>query len=438
MYFLRNLTIVGIISVMLLASDLLYVFNKNFIVLGNFRYLWAPIFIVFVVLYHNKALTLNSVKYALIFGLLYGLILQNTLWRFSDDWYSRKIYYDIYDMIVIVLFFSMLFQKNNPVFWNHLSRLGLLFIVISGITTIIATHIYPGAVRASYSSLRIDDELYYSSVKHLGIGSYGYMTAIVALFPTLIYFYKKGNIDWLNRRRAIVLTVFLFIVLLYAQIFANIIVALIILLMAYFGEANFKRNIFVIGLIIIISLIIPKYFWTNSLLNISDYFPSDSNIHYKFVELADYTFTGERFDRANPIGGRAERYPMLFEAFKASPFFGDASYYSKYDTEMGHGGHLYWMSCLALWGVFGFLGYLLILYKIFTPVFNLFDKEFRFYYLLSTLAIIMLGFMKALNTTEIYFILLIIIPGLYMGVRNKDLLLKTNKEKLPILTTAKP
>jgi hypothetical protein len=64
MYFLRNLTIVGIISVMLLASDLLYVFNKNFIVLGNFRYLWAPIFIVFVVLYHNKALTLNSVKYA--------------------------------------------------------------------------------------------------------------------------------------------------------------------------------------------------------------------------------------------------------------------------------------------------------------------------------------------------------------------------------------
>ena len=50
----------------------------------------------------------------------------------------------------------------------------------------------------------------------------------------------------------------------------------------------------------------------------------------------------------------------------------------------------------------------------------------------------MLGFMKALNTTEIYFILLIIIPGLYMGVRNKDLLLKTNKEKLPILTTAKP
>ena len=113
MYFLRNLTIVGIISVMLLASDLLYVFNKNFIVLGTFRYLWAPIFIVFVVLYHNKALTLNSVKYALIFGLLYGLILQNTLWRFSDDWYSRKIYYDIYDMIVIVLFFSMLFQKNN-------------------------------------------------------------------------------------------------------------------------------------------------------------------------------------------------------------------------------------------------------------------------------------------------------------------------------------
>ena len=58
---------------------------------------------------------------------------------------------------------------------------------------------------------------------------------------------------------------------------------------------------------------------------------------------------------------------MLFEAFKASPFFGDASYYSKYDTEMGHGGHLYWMSRLALWGVFGFLGYLLILYKILLP-----------------------------------------------------------------------
>jgi hypothetical protein len=55
--------------------------------------------------------------------------------------------------------------------------------------TIIATEIDPIVVRASYSSFhqKIDN---YDFLYRLGFGSYGYMTAAVALIPILVYLYK--------------------------------------------------------------------------------------------------------------------------------------------------------------------------------------------------------------------------------------------------------
>ena len=76
------------------------------------------------------------------------------------------------------------------------------------------------------------------------------------------------------------------------------------------------------------------------------------------------------------------------------------------------------MSRLALWGIFGFVGYLFILRQIFKPVLRIFDSEFRFYYYLSLGSTIVLGLIKNLGGREPYVMLLIIIPGLYFVKNN--------------------
>jgi hypothetical protein len=80
---------------------------------------------------------------------------------------------------------------------------------------------------------------------------------------------------------------------------------------------------------------------------------------------------------------------------------------------MGEGGHLYWMSRLALWGIIGFLGYLTLLKNIFKPIVSLFDPVFRYYYMLSLFSVIVLGLLKNIAGREPYAFLLIVIPGFY-------------------------
>jgi len=106
---------------------------------------------------------------------------------------------------------------------------------------------------------------------------------------------------------------------------------------------------------------------------------------------------------------------MLLEAFIHSPVFGDASYYSIYNYELEAGGHLYWMSRLALWGSLGFIGYIFILKKVFESVLRIFDNNFKFYYQLSLLGVLFLGFLKNLTFREPYILLFVIIPGFYFS-----------------------
>ncbi len=147
----------------------------------------------------------------------------------------------------------------------------------------------------------------------------------------------------------------------------------------------------------------------------SGYFENGSQLKYKFKDFALYLENPKIVEDASTgTGGRAARYPMLWRVFLGNPLFGDASYKSRYGYDLAHGGHLYWMSRLALWGILGFIGYLLILKNIFKPVVNIFDPKFKFYYQLSLMSIFTLGLMKNLTLKEPLIMLLIIIPGLYL------------------------
>jgi len=208
------------------------------------------------------------------------------------------------------------------------------------------------------------------------------------------------------------------------QIFANILVGLFILILSFVSTKNRKIIFFIGGLLFLFFNLIPASIYANVLTNISSFFSTDSNVYYKLNDMASYIVNPNISDTG--MGGRSARYPDLLKAFLAQPFFGDASYNSNFQNELAHGGHLYWMSRLALWGIFGFIGYLLILKNIFKPIYKMFDKEFQYYYGLSIVSVIVLGLIKNLAGREPYIMLLIIIPGLYFS--SKPILIQKKKK----------
>ncbi len=401
-----------IIAIMYLASSVLMIFANNVKLLSSNRFLWGPAVLLYSLLFYNKVYTDKQVRYALLYGIIYCVILQYTLWTYASDWYKRAILEDFYFLISSVVLYVVFYKYKFYKEWQKLAKIGLIFFIITGIMTIVATNINPMVVRASYSSGRFH-MIGYGFLEKLGFGSYGYMTAVISFFPIIIYFIKSDRKIWLSKNVWIVILAFFYFVLIRSQIFANVLVASLIIPMSFAGAKRFNKSMVAASLILGIFFMVPSTIWVKLLIDFSHYFNPNSEMYYKLNDFAKFIQYPDIFTSHTGAAGRAERYPMLFSAFVAQPLFGDASYKSNFFYEVVIGAHLFWMSRLTLWGIFGFIGYLAILKNIFKPVIKIFDKDFRFYYLLSLLSIIIMGLMKNLGGREIYIMLLIIIPGFY-------------------------
>lgn len=409
---MKHRGIIFFIGIMYLASSLFMMFAINVKILGSNRFLWAPVLLLYSLLFYIKVYSTKQVRYVLLYGFIYCGILQYTLWVHANEWYKSQILTDFYYLISVVVFYNLLFKQRLYKEWIKLAKISTVFLIITGIMTIIATNINPIVVRASYSNLK-ESLLGYSFLENLGFGSYGYMTAIISFLPIIVYFIKSERKIWIGKNLWIAILVFFYFVLIRSQIFANILVASLIIPMAFAGKESFKKSITAVVLVLSILFFVPDTVWVNLLIYFNHYFDTNSVIYYKLNDFAIFIKNPDLFTPSTSIGGRGERYSLLFKAFITQPFFGDASYKSMFTYELEAGGHLYWMSRLTLWGIFGFVGYLFILKNIFKPVLKIFDENFRFYYLLSILSIFIMGLMKNLDGREIYILLLIIIPGLY-------------------------
>lgn len=219
----------------LLITSLLPIVGNNLPILASYRWLWAPAFILYILLFESFILFRKQVIWVLLYGIIYVWPIPSILWPYANDWYKEAIFEDFYGMLVPVLLFSIYYSKKYWYNWERLSKLSILFIVFTGLMTVISAHIDPLIVRASYSDSRFEMSNY-NFFYRLGFGSYGYMAAILSLFPLIVYFLKKGNRFWLNKKVLISFLFFLFIVLIYSQIFANIIVASFTILFSFLGD----------------------------------------------------------------------------------------------------------------------------------------------------------------------------------------------------------
>lgn len=400
-----------IVILFTIGSTLLYIVSKNIPGgLGSFRFLWGPLCLITIFLFKRQAFFKGPLLYVIFYGLISVGILQFTLWTYMDDWNRLGILEDFYSLAVSVAIWSY-FRNGDIQRLKLISKWAFVFIIITLIMTNIALTIDPLIVRNSATGFT-ENPYQLRLNKLTGAAQYGYAQALVLLIPILVYYIKNRKPMVFPRRTLIIILVLLLITTIRANIFANLLVAALITIMSFLGS---KKRILVyryMAIFVIVFIIVPSSFFADIFSTLGSYFKPGTTLNYKLYDFAIFMQKPE-IDVTTGAGGRAERYPMLFEAFIANPFFGYASHESIVDISAG--GHLYWMNKLAQWGIFGFLFYISVLKKIYSNITSVFvDSEIRFYYFLSAVAFVCLGLLKNMAGREPWFFMIVVIPGLFL------------------------
>jgi len=399
-----------IIEIAILTTSLYVVSNNLPPIVGSFRYFWAPLALVAIFLEKRSIFGKKPMVSLILYGAISLGVVQYTLWSNMSAW-DRKFLLE--EFFSLIFFFTILLYYYVRRDFKGLARIGYMafwFISVTIIMTHIALFFDPMVVRQSIGN---NFTPYQAKIaKITGAGGYGYMQALVCLIPILVYHIKLKKKMVFAMKGLIIILCLILILMLRAQVLANLLVAVAITILSFTGTKYPRRSFFLVALTLVVFWVIPSSFYADQLVFVNSYLDSSSTIHYKLKDLS-FFLRHQEFDASSGAGHRAERYPMLYKAFIAAPILGDSSYNSPFDRFVAAGGHLYWMNKLAIWGVLGFLFYLYVLFQIYKCVSSLFDDNFGFYYLLSVGAFVSLGLIKTIAGREPFLMLIVIIPGLY-------------------------
>ena len=280
----------------------------------------------------------------------------------------------------------------------------LLFIFVSAIMSIITAYINPLYARdlTGISAVNESERVKILGYTKYGGGNYSFASALVCLFPMLIYLYKNNDNSIFKKYQILLMGIIFFYALIKMQIVANILVAFIIIILSLLGRKNLKKSISIYIILLIIIVAIPSYIYAELFYNAATIFDTNSEIYFKLNEMGTFFITGGTVEN-NAISGRYARYPLLMQSFLSNPLWGGKEW----------NGHLFWMNKLAVYGLLGTLPFIYIIYYYVKKNIKYFDDEFSFYFLLSIFSIIGLGLMKALTGRELWYTFFIILPGFY-------------------------
>jgi len=395
------------VAFMLILTTFLPVVYKNLPSIFHSHDLYAAIWLASVLFLYPRIFKQKSVLYFLLYGLVFIVLCFNTIWSEIDDWNKKMIIHEYYVFTVALsVFFYFISEKDyEGLAW--LTRWSIIFMGITAIMTIYSTTIDPLYVRKTTAG----DLQTLEKFGKLGGGAYGYISALVPLFPIMIYYYQKKSISIFSRKLIIFFIVIFFIALIRAQIFTNILLSFFVIIVSLLGRKKMSQSLIIISVFLIIIYMIPTAIYADILVSISSYFDPKSETYSKLNDMAEFITVGNSY--ATGIGERADRWPLLIKAFVENPILGYASGYE--NKNIGAGGHLYWMNKLTIIGILGFIPFLIIHYNFIKTALKLFNKnnEFTFYFLLSIFSVIALGLMKNLAGRELWFTYFIVLPGMY-------------------------
>jgi len=408
---------INIVILITILTTSLYVVSNNLpMLVGSFRYFWAPLTLLLLLIIKPIVFFKKPMKQLLIYGILVVGVFPYILWEHLSEWNKSLIMEEFYALVVFVAIFNYYYVRRDFDGLGLLGKFSFYFVLLTILTTNIALYFDPNVVRQSASPSSFSS-FQAQLFKQTGAAGYGYVQALVLLIPILVYLIKYQQKFIFSTRILTLIVLLILITIIRAQFFANVLAAFVILSFSLAGAKRAKKSFLPVALITLVLILIPTSFYTQQLLSISSYFSPDSNIYFKINDLA-YFIQNPEFESTTAAGSRASRYPLLFEAFIANPILGDASYSSPFKIDLG--GHLYWMNKLTIFGIIGFSFFIYMFYTIYKTIRKLLDDSFGFYYFLSVSAFVLLGLMKNIGGRESFLMLIIIIPGLYFLQLTKD------------------
>ena len=374
-------------------------------IIGSCTFFWSPIWLFSVFILYPKVRYQKVILYILLYNIVL-VILLNTLWVEVRLWDKNLVKQEIYTFIVSISVIQYFLIARDYKGLALLVKFTLIFIGITAIMTINSSMIEPMYARYLTGGRFSEQEFLY--FRKLGGAGYGYALSFVCLFPIMIYYYKNNSISIFSKKTILLYGALCFYAIIRTQIFANIMVAVVVILLSTLGTKKIKKSILIITIVLIIALIIPVTFYSNGLIYMSSLFDQNSETYKKLNDMAYFLVIPYSPGEAET---RIARYPLLFDAFSKSPIFG---YYVTHNrVSIGAGGHLYIMNKLAVYGLLGFLLFILIHYFYLRSIFFYFNKEYSFYFALSLGSVIALGLMKNLVGREFWFTYFVLLPGLY-------------------------
>lgn len=403
----------------ILTTFLPVVYNNLPQYIGSHHF-FAAIWLGSVLFFYPRLIFQKSFLYFLFYGLVFVVLLLNTIWIEMDDWHKGGIQGEFYVFSVaisVILYFKM--EKDyEGLAW--LVKWSLIFIGITAIMSIYSASVNPMYVRNMIGGdwESVNEKEYFDK---LGGGGYGYVSALVGLFPMMVFYYRNNTYSIFSRKIIIIFGVLCFFVLLRTQIFANILLSLVIIIISFLGRKRIRQSLVVVSVFLIITLLIPVSVYADLLVSVSSYFNPDFDVYYKLNDMAKFLNIGDYYGTGT--GGRVARYPLLMEAFLKNPLLG--YYVGDHTRNIAAGAHLYWMYKLTIFGLLGFIPFLIIHVSFIKSAIKFFNEEFTFYFLVSVFAVLGLGLMKALGGRELWVTYFILLPGMYFMP-----LLKNKKKKI--------
>ncbi len=405
------------IAFMLMASSFLPLVFNNLPGFIKSHHLWTMLWVVSLLLFYPKIFLDKRIWFLILYGffLFFATV---TIWENMDDWNYRSLFMELYEVGIGLLVVMFFYKTKDYIGLAKITAWSILFIIITAVMTIVSSAIDPMYARNLIGVSAVENESARELIlnfKKYGGGNYSTAITFMSLLPMFIYFYKNFKNGIVSKKLIVVSGILIFVALIGMQLFANLLLCIIFSVLAIAGSSKMKKSISIVFLIVTIAVSISKEIYIDSFLYVSELFPANSELSSKCKDLAVFIEFGDEIeDFETGAGGRAKRYPMLFDVFVKSPIFG--CYY--FTDKMGNGyqsegAHLHWMNKVTTTGIIGFALFWLIFYSFIKSSVSKFNSSYKYYYLLASFSIFSYGFLKTLGGRDAWYTLFVILPGIY-------------------------
>ena len=268
----------------------------------------------------------------------------------------------------------------------------IAFYVVTSVTTLIGSNIYPGICRALTNSRDRTDDVVSFAAK-MNIGGFSFVYSVVLLIPIGIYIIRN---KLLNRIIVIALLVPIIMMILSAG-FTTAILFTIVSIVLFLLPRGFSTKQFICGAIIGLIVSYPMLDWLGSvMMDISDNVERD-NISQRLYDIGA-TMRGETTSQNSDFDHRVELWALDFKLFMQNPLLGSSD----------SGGHSFILDEMSKHGLFGII-FIIIEY---VSIFKMFIKPYKntlaFGYIVFTF-VLQIG-LSILNPVISHVVFVLVVP----------------------------